>query len=149
MMCDQVAPSTNCRFSTTESMKVIKKTIATNRIHRANDQSTRRPRPNLNQAVIAASEIVATHRQVDGTKNRHVEEVQAVAVTVAVTHAIRIDHESTQIDRGANGRHPMIARADRARAASNVINIREKKATPEVTATNVVDIEAIQILLSS
>lgn len=109
-------------------MKVIEKIVMIP-IRLANDRNIHHP----NRVVIAVNGIAVVHRQIENTKNPRDDAVRAVAVIVVATHVIRTDHESTQ---GGNAHRPMIAQANRARAATNVINIQEKRATPEVTATN-------------
>lgn len=86
-----------------------------------------------NRVIIVANEIAVTHRPVESTKSPRDDVVQAAAVIVVATHVIQTDHESV---RDANAHRLMIAQANQARAATNVINIQEKKVTPEVTATN-------------
>lgn len=117
-------------------MKVIKRTVMI-RIHLTSIQNIRQYR--LNQIIIVVSEIVAALHRVVNIKSLQDDEVQAAVVTVVVIHVIQIDHESI---RDENDHHlMMIVQADQAKEATNVINIHEKKATPEVIAIKEVGIE--------
>lgn len=113
-----------------KSMKVIEETVMIP-MRRVNIRSTHRQ----NRVIIVVNEIVAVHRQVESIKNRHIDgAARAAAAIVVAIHVIRIVHESIRHDENAH--RPMIAQANQAKAATNVINIQEKKVTPEVTATN-------------
>lgn len=105
-------------------------------IHRANDRSIRRC--HQNRATIAANETTVDRRHIESTKNHHENAAQAVAAIAVATHGIQIVHENIQDE---IVHRPMIEPADQVRAATNVINIQEKKATPEVIATKKVAIE--------
>lgn len=105
-----------------------------------NDPSIHRPH-HPNQIIIVVNGIAVIHRRpVDVTKNRHEDVVQVAAVIVVAT--IRVDLESIH---GVTVHRPTIEQANQVKAATNVINIQEKKATREVlivlTVTNVVAIE--------
>lgn len=100
-------------------------------MRRVNIRSTHRP----SRVIIVVNGIVAVRRQVESIKNPHADgAARAAAAIVVAIHGIRTGRESIRPD--GNAHRPTIAQANPARAATNVINIQEKKATPEVTATN-------------
>lgn len=99
------------------------------------DRSTQLLRQN--RAIIAVSVITAARRQVENIKN-HEDAVQVVAVIAVAIHATPTDHVNI---RDANVPRPMIEQVDRAKAATNVISIREIKVTLEVIATKRVVVE--------
>lgn len=124
---DRVIQSTSHIQSIQKSMIVIEKIVMIP-IRLENDQSIHRQ----NRVIIVENEIAVTRRQAENIKNHHENVARAAAVIVVATHVTQIDHESD-----GNAPHPMmIAQVNRARAATNVINIQEKKITREVIATN-------------
>lgn len=87
--------------------------------------------------IIASMSIIFVHHHRVHTRN-HVEEAQrAVAVILAVIRGIQIDRVNI---RDMNGH-----RVDQAKAVANAISIHMKEAIREVTATNIVDIEFIDL----
>lgn len=101
----------------------------------AKDRSTQLLRQN--RAIIAVSVITAARRQVENIRS-HVDAAQVVAVIAVAIHATPTDHENIQ---DANVHRPMIEQVDRAKAATNVISIREIIVTLEVIATKKVVVE--------